>query len=115
MKSTNPKSPIGRLLNAAILLIISLASFVAFYLIRFEVCGDYPCADLAVMGIWYLFSPGFMVYGALVMVLSRFIQKEVELPSGISDCITVALLIATLMMLFIPYAISIEIARGIQH
>jgi hypothetical protein len=108
-KANKPKKALGRWINSIMLLLISLASFTSFYIIRFQLCDSYDCKDLDITGIWYVFSPGFILFGGFSVIVSVFIRKEANLPSIYSDSITGAMVIAALLMLFIPAGISIEI------
>ncbi|MCU7927269.1 MAG: hypothetical protein KZQ97_12610 [Candidatus Thiodiazotropha sp. (ex Dulcina madagascariensis)] len=110
-KCSMPKQAVGRWINTIMLILVSLGSFTSFYIIRFHLCGSFECKDLKITGIFYLFSPAFMVFGALVLIVSAFIKKEKDLPSIYSDSITASLVFAMLLMLFIPFGVSIEIGK----
>jgi type IV secretory pathway TrbL component len=109
-KSSEPKSAFGRWLNSFMLLLVFIGSFVAFYIIRFHLCGSIDCRELRITGIWYMFSPFFMLFGASALMLSIYISKEENLSSKISDAITISIVTAALLLLFIPSGISIEIS-----
>jgi hypothetical protein len=113
-KRNSPKSKIGRWINFCMLMAVALGSFLEFYIIRFELCGNFKCRELEITGIWYLFSPGFMLFGAAVLMVARFILDEESLPSSYSDYITFSIVTAMLFMLFIPFGISAEIGSTVN-
>lgn len=109
-KVNKPKSALGRWFNSLLLLLVSMGCYVAFYIIRVHLCGSYDCRDLKITGIWYWFSPSFILFGGLVAVVAIFIRNEVNLPSIYSDAITITIAFAMLLLLFIPFGISIELS-----
>jgi hypothetical protein len=113
-KTEQPKSRIGRWVNFVMLEVVALGSFLIFYLIRFDICSGFNCRKLEITGMWYLFSPGFILLGAAVMMVARFILDEINLPSRYSDYITFSIVVAALLLLFIPIGISIEVGSTVS-
>jgi hypothetical protein len=113
--NSKPKSAIGRWVNSFILMLVFLGSFVAFYIIRFHLCGGFDCRELDITGIWYRFSPVLILFGTSVLIVSIYVNKEINMSSNLSDAITVSIAIAALLLLFIPVGISIEIASIVDR
>lgn len=114
-KLLSSKKPISRWFNILGLCLVSISSMLAYGVIEFDLCNKHNCTELKITGIWHKFSLAFILFGFLALGMAYFLKKEKNLAAIYSDCIVLAFLTVMVLILFIPFSMSLEIRQSLGN
>jgi len=110
LRFLKPKTILGQWLNLLFIGLSASVSFYSYYLIQFNLCTNDACSSLKITKLWVMFSPAYILYGILSLVIGYFLYEYKQLPSIYADCIAMATTFCILFIGFLPIAISNELS-----